>query len=206
MPRLVHVPDGIGHVRGGEQAHGCKSRRTSAGYFSEARQRHAADGEHRQWRRGDGFRQCRRSNRRLTGLGRSLEHSAEDQIVEPAGARGGHGAAHAVHRASEEKTVRRDGPHTHRRNGILAEMYAVRAGCERDIQTIVHDHARMGAADGVERAVHQVAERPRVELRLSNLDQVEAGAGGGGGVTRQTMGRTGDCSAPIFGSRRRSDD
>ena len=96
---------------------------------------------------------------------RPTETPCRSQIVAAAVGDGRVDLRQRVHRASDEKpggrSDRREGGNARGRRRVAAQMHAGRAGGDRDVGAIVHDHARAGAAVARDHPAHQRGQRAR---------------------------------------------
>ena len=96
--------------------------------------------------------------RRGARLRRGREHGAEDQVVEPPSAAARAASSRRVHRAADEEaggaTI---AAHARRRHRIAAQVHAVRAGGQRDVDAIVDEDARACAAHRRRRSARPAA-------------------------------------------------
>jgi len=70
---------------------------------------------------------------------------------------------------------RRHRPRTRRRNRIAAQVHAVRAAGERDIQPLVDDHPRLRSAGEAHELDDERRQRRSLEIGFSHLNEIDAG-------------------------------
>ena len=106
----------------------------------------------------------------LRRLRRGREHGARDQIVHVRAPPAPASAAPWTDRPMR-KPGRRERPRGAGRHRVAPQVHARRAAGQRDVEPVVHDDARAGAAGDGDRVLDEPRERPRVEIALADLDR-----------------------------------
>ncbi len=129
-----------------------------------ARDCHTADRQYWQAHTRAHARERFDAGRRMAfALGHRRKHCPENQVIAPTCAFNRLRLVCRVHRAPDEKSVRRDRPHSSRRRRCRAQMHAVGARGERDVRPPVDDNAARAARPSRRRSV--VSDRGAVHPR-----------------------------------------
>ena len=167
---LGNASERVKHADGGDACCSCGNGVSAPLY------RHSANGEHRNRRRGSDRSQGGEPGGTAIGLRRALEDGAEDEVIDPSCLRCRNSIGNVMDRAADEKRRWNARADAGCRERISAEVHAVGTGRERDVETIVDQDARPGAAYSFDTRRHEARQRAALEIALTDLHKVHAGA------------------------------
>ena len=165
---LGNAPGRVKHAYGGHAA-GARGHD-----LVDSRACDAADRQH--GKRCGAYDRCQRGDTcwLTSRLGRRIEDSSENQVIETAVARRRHCIRDGMNGTSDEKRRGRHGASPWRAERIRAKVYAVGACGQRHIEAIVDEDACARAADGGETRGHKTRKGTALQVALSNLNQMHA--------------------------------